>query len=369
MEQLDLFILAKTDYITELYRDIETELIYALVDMIQEGYTPTAELKLQKLMNLSNIHGLDEKVLKIIAKITGRPLYELRKTLPDIAHNSVNFDDLNKAYDLGLIVTKPSVISLERTIERSIERMATEIGMIQTNIKEYAFTDFRRTVDKMVLETQLGTMTNDQAITKAVRELARQGITASTYDRQGKEVRVPLETSLNRIIRSEFIQLANDSNEQVVDELEIEHIYTSQHLGARNKGTGYENHESWQGRVYKYSELRTTLGYGEITGLGGINCRHIFRSFVKGVSVLPPRIDDQKNAEVYELEQKQRAYERLIRQSKRTINALERMPFADEEQLRHEKKLLRSRQARIREFIASHKDVLTRDYSRERVIA
>ena len=54
MEQLDMFILAKTEHITQLYRDIETELIYAIVDMLAKGYTPTAELKLQKLMNLSH---------------------------------------------------------------------------------------------------------------------------------------------------------------------------------------------------------------------------------------------------------------------------------------------------------------------------
>ena len=47
---VDLHIQSKTEYITLLYREIETELIYAIVEMlVNKGYTATAELKLKKL--------------------------------------------------------------------------------------------------------------------------------------------------------------------------------------------------------------------------------------------------------------------------------------------------------------------------------
>ena len=368
---VDLHIQSKTEYITLLYREIETELIYAIVEMlVNKGYTATAELKLKKLMELTNIHGLDKEVLTIVSKITGKPLKEIQKAIPSVSEASIDYKELNKALDLGLIAAPPSVVSLKSTLERSLEDVTKEIGLVQTKIREYAYKDVRRIIDKMVLETQLGTMTNDQAIAKAVQELARQGITASTYLREGKEVKVPLETTLNRIVRTEFIDLANKSNEDMAQSLDVEHVYVSQHLGARNKGIGYENHEKWQGKVYNMDELESVCGYGEMLGLGGINCRHIFFPHIKGVSVVPKRIDDKENTRVYELTQIQRRYERAIRESKRTIHALERVPTEEAQTLiAQEKKLLRNRQARIRHFIKQNSDVLKRDYSREKVIA
>mgnify|MGYP003342082318 CR=1 FL=1 len=53
----------------------------------------------------------------------------------------------------------------------------------------------------------------------------------------------------------------------------------------------YEDHSSWQGQVYYsgepvdgYEEFESTCGYGELLGIGGINCYHQFTMNYDGVT-------------------------------------------------------------------------------------
>lgn len=65
-----------------------------------------------------------------------------------------------------------------------------------------------------------------------------------------------------------------------------------------------------------------------------------------------------------ELSQKQRYYERQIRKAKRSLMLAEEI--GDEETIQRYKRLVRSRQATLREFVAEHN--LIRRYDKERII-
>ena len=100
----------------------------------------------------------------------------------------------------------------------------------------------------------------------------------------------------------------------------------SSHLGAR-PGDGGENpgyHFWWQGKFYsrngkdkRFPPLSVT-GYGTGEGLCGWNCRH---SFGPGDGVNNPfrDFDSEENQKEYELQQRQRALERRIRNTKRDV--------------------------------------------------
>ena len=107
----------------------------------------------------------------------------------------------------------------------------------------------------------------------------------------------------------------------------------------------------------------------EPQGYLGYNCRHIARAHIEGVSVTPPPLLDMEELErVYALEQKQRAYERSIRESKRIIQSLKILETEESEELiQKETNLLKQRQRRLREYIKENNDVLRRDYSRETI--
>ena len=103
------------------------------------------------------------------------------------------------------------------------------------------------------------------------------------------------------------------------------------HSGARPE------HAHWQGKIVSrsgqkgYLSLRD-IGYGEATGFKGINCRHDWYPYYKGSAraYTQKELNKWKNEKVeyngkkiskYEATQKQRAFERKIRQDKKDLKA------------------------------------------------
>lgn len=83
----------------------------------------------------------------------------------------------------------------------------------------------------------------------------------------------------------------------------------------------------------EYPDFEKSCGYGSVTGIGGINCRHSFYPFVEGVSertytdeelanIDPPLFEyEGRTYTMYEATQKQREIERSIRKQKRLASA------------------------------------------------
>ena len=93
----------------------------------------------------------------------------------------------------------------------------------------------------------------------------------------------------------------------------------------------YEDHSSWQGKVYYsregeavdgYKEFESTCGYGELLGIGGINCYHQFEMNYTGDNIAT-EYSEKEVARNYQLSQQQRAYERAIRQLKQAKSVYE----------------------------------------------
>lgn len=369
MHDIDNLVEEHTEYIVGLYREIEQRLLYSIVDMIVKHgrITGTAEISLQALYEMGN---LDYETLQIISELSGIPLKELEQSIGAISKGAIDYETLNTAYDKGIALKPPESVLLTSVINDGIKYIKDDMDRVKTTVTQYALQDFKRSVDKALLETRLGTMTEQQAVVSVVQELSRKGITAATYEREGKPIRMSLEPYMRRLIRTEFIQTAANSNLTMGEELGAKHYYVSQHLGARDKGIGHENHESWQNGVYTEEELYSVCGLGEVTGLSGINCRHLMFPHFKGVSPPPPpKINTEENNRVYELNQEQRRLENAIRHKKREINALSKLdtPEAMEEVAR-QKKVLKNRQKKIRDLVKDNEDVLTRRYDREKVV-
>lgn len=142
-----------------------------------------------------------------------------------------------------------------------------------------------------------------------------------------------------------------------MDYLETDLVEVSAHIGARNTGTGPENHESWQGKIYRWSsrpkqskgrypDFITTTGYRTGPGLGGWNCRHTFYPFVEGVmepTYSSSDLDAMKGKkremsfegrqyDGYTATQKQRQIERTIRKLKREQTAYKAAGLTEEYQ-------------------------------------
>jgi hypothetical protein len=153
------------------------------------------------------------------------------------------------------------------------------------------------------------------------------------------------------------------------------------HAGAR------PTHAVWQGKVYSmsgrsgdYGNFYDETGYGTGEGLCGWNCYHSFYPFYRGLStrsfVHDPSSDNsgRDNDEMYEESQRQRAYERAIRSSKRECATLDAaMQSAPNEELEASLKedfqsasvLLKRREAALKDFL--HRTGRVREAEREQV--
>ena len=198
-------------------------------------------------------------------------------------------------------------------------------------------------LDNAVIQVQSGAVSYEQAVKVAVRSLAKSGIKTVSYE-SGKVEQV--DVAVRRAVLTGANQLCLKFAESAMDNLYTDLVEVSAHIGARNKGFEPENHEMWQGKIYRwvqkprystgdYPDFIRHTGYGSGEGLGGWNCRHSFHAYVEGVSE-PTYTQDELDAmkgearkitfegreyDGYEATQKQRQIERTLRRMKRERSA------------------------------------------------
>lgn len=199
-----------------------------------------------------------------------------------------------------------------------------------TPLSEY----LERSLDKAMLGITTGTRTYSQAVGEVIDEMTASGIRTVDYA-SGKSDRI--EVAARRAVMTGIAQITDKVNEKNAKELGTDYWEVDWHMGARNTGTGYLNHQSWQGRVYSSEEMRTVCGLGEMLGFAGINCYHIRFPFLPGISqrkYTDEWLEEQNRKEnekrlfkgreydTYGALQYQRRLERTIRKQKQDIKLL-----------------------------------------------
>lgn len=167
------------------------------------------------------------------------------------------------------------------------------------------------------------------------KKLANNGITIYESYGGGKSKNYSIENILRRDVMYKVNQANSQVNMENFKKSSAKFIQVSSHPTARtwNKYMKfpYEDHSSWQGKVYYsrdgeaiagYEEFESTCGYGELLGIGGINCYHQFEMNYTGDNVATEysKKEVERN---YQLSQQQRAYERAIRQLKQAKSVYE----------------------------------------------
>lgn len=159
-------------------------------------------------------------------------------------------------------------------------------------------------------------------------------------------------------------QNALQCEEDMLNEMDVNLVETSSHMGAR------PSHAEWQGKVFwrkypegNYENFYQATGYGTATGLGGYNCRHQFYAFFgEDDEETYEHIDETVNKQAYEMEQKQRSLERKLRKWDREKKILE----AGGQDTTEAKKWKRYYQEQLKNLIDSSDGFLKRNYSAEK---
>lgn len=258
--------------------------------------------------------------------------------------NYIPYEDnkwLQQIVDVARRQTKDSLRPLENITQTTGFNVPMGGGKkVFTPLSEY----LERSLDKAMMGIATGAKTYSQAIGEVVNEMTASGIRTVDYA-SGRSDRI--EVAARRAVMTGVAQLTDKVNEKNMEELQTDYCEVDWHMGARNTGTGYLNHQSWQGRVYSSEEMRTICGKGQMLGFGGINCYHIAFAFIPGISkrkytdewlAEQNRRENEKKTyrgreyDTYAALQYQRRLERTIRKQKQDVVLLEKAG-ADKEEI------------------------------------
>ena len=100
------------------------------------------------------------------------------------------------------------------------------------------------------MQVSSGAFSYQEAMKQAVRMAAVDG--GTVLFRKGHSSK--LDVAVRRALLTGVNQTAATLTEMYADEVGCDYYETTAHAGARNTGTGYNNHESWQGQVLHFRE-------------------------------------------------------------------------------------------------------------------
>ena len=282
---------------------------------------------------------LFEEIEKEISRRTQQQAKEIKDAFEDAGVTALNYDD--KIYKASGISTLPLWESpvLLRIMQRNYEATMGEWKNFTRTTAEKAQYLFISELDKAYNLVSSGTVSYTQAYLEAINNIINDGVMV-LYPSGHRDT---VETATLRSIRTGISQMASQITTERMKEVGWDIVVVSSHMGARYTGTGdYKDHQWWQGKFYSLSGKNpkfqpfSVCGMGNVQGICGANCRH---SFGPGDGENNPyeKYDTEENRKAYELEQKQRNYERRIRDTKRkAINLKTALENAKDEKMKLE---------------------------------
>lgn len=351
----------------KMYTKIENDLLVMIAEhfKINDEFLNSDYWRIKKLEEMGLFN---EEVIEYLAQYSDVTKEEILKALEDIGYYVFDIQKLESAFENGSLKINPNTLLENYTIQNIINNAYDEVSnrfielsrKIQDSTRE-AYLDI---VEQGYLKTGMGTHSYQEAIRESINELGNKGIRTLTYrtvDENDNVVGIrsyDIESTVRRDILTATRQLSNNINQSVVEELECEYIYLSEHIRCR------PTHFDWQGTIIKYQDLIDVTRYGEVDGLAGINCAHYFEAYfgdARGDEL--KSITKEEAIRQYNLSQQQRYLERGIRKWKRKVEMFK--ANGDVDAFNKSKSKVKEWQSRLSNFTKENN--LRRDYTREYV--
>lgn len=330
--------------LADLYRGLEDRLL----DYICKCLKATDDLNesaLQRIRALRS-HRIDlYEIEKIIKKTTGISDKKIQEIFTDVVARNQQYYrqviDMAKLTQPEVLVSASDIAAIHAQTAGAFENITASMGFLVNAGRVFLppAKAYQWALDSAEMKVQSGTISYNEAIKSAVKELATSGIKVVDYESGHKD---QIDVAARRAIMTGVNQLNAKYTEQSAEYLQTPYFEVSAHAGARDKPgkSPWASHKDWQGRVYStrsgdiYPSIYAVCGLGYVDGLEGANCRHRRFPWVEGVSERTytnaqlAHIDDGlgctfegKKYTAYEATQKQREIERTIRKQKRLRNA------------------------------------------------
>lgn len=313
---------------SQLHANIIQKIIERMMIRLGRGedYLLTATDKWQ-IEVLQEAGYLLEDIQKELADKTKKQVKEIQEAMEDAGVKALQWDD--KIYQAAGLSPIPLLQSpaLMRIMQRNYEATAGEWRNFTRTTANESQRLFINQMDNAYNMVVSGAVSYTEAVRDVINDVSEVGMKVN----YPSGYKLSIESATMMIVRTGISQAAAEVSLERMREMDWDIILVSSHLGARvgDGGKNPGNHSWWQGKFYsrtgrdkRFPDFVSSTGYGSITGLSGVNCRH---SFGTGDGENNPfeQYDSEENRKAYETQQRQRTLERRIRDSKRKVQNLQ----------------------------------------------
>lgn len=366
--QLDLW----SSNMAELYNALEGEIIRIIIKRLNSGHTDITQWQARKLQEL---RFFERDVAKLLAEVTDIAEPELLRMFQDMGKGVIHDIDRVMPYPI-----KPMPEDLDQIMRGYHRQVWLDIDnyVNQTLITtHFGIGSAQRAYQTILNQTaamfNTGLYTFEQAVEKAVQDLAQRGIQTILRDKGGHTW--SLERYTRTVLKSTLGNTYDAIRKERMAEYGVHTVLVTSHMGARKACSRIQGNvvdlrepaEMPPDSEYKsIYDASWQADYGEPGGHRGVNCRHLHVPFIPGVNTNnQPKYDAETNAEVARAADKQRRIEREIVKYKKNLMVAKEMGNVD--RAAYWQSMVRKRQGTMREHLAANDKYLSRNYSRERV--
>lgn len=366
--QLDLY----SANMASLYNSLEGEILRILINRLRGGSSNITVWQAEKLRDL---HLFNDEVAAELSRVTGVAYAEIERMFQETGIEIVNDIDSYMPYQ-----TLPVPTTIDNVMRGYFEQSWSEIDnyvnqtLVSTNYgyRSIATITYQNALNRTTAYFLTGMNTIDEALEKAITEMAQQGIRTTLVDKGGHTW--SLERYVRTVLKSTSSNAYNQIRTERMSEYGVHTVQVTSHMGARDACSKI------QGNVVdlrppealpidsKYKSIYDgywNAEYGEAGGHRGINCAHLHIPFIDGVNTnKQPQFDEKENAEVARNRDRQRELERRIVKYKKNLMVAERMESPNAE---HWRSMVSKSQKAIRDHLKENGKHLRRNYKREKV--
>lgn len=365
--QLDLW----SSNFAQLYNALEGEIIRQLIKRLSNGRTDILEWQAQALKDL---HLFNKKCAEYLAKVTGVAEDEVYRMFEETGVGTIESVDTAVPN-----ATAPLPTNLDNVTRAYADQAWHDIDnlvnqtLVSTNYGYGATTKlYQQTLARTQQLFNAGFLTFDQALERAIQEMAQKGVKSTFIDRGGHTW--SMERYVRTVLKSTLGNTYNQLRTERLGEYGQYLVRVSQHVGAREACSRIQGHVvdmRPMDQIPAGSKYRSIYDpyweaeYGTAGGHRGVNCGHSHFIFIEGVNTNTSEpIDPELNAKVRQLTDKQRRLERQVVKFKK--NQMVSEALGNQEGADVWGKKVRVNQKALRDLVASNEH-LSRNYKREKV--
>lgn len=331
-----------TIILSDEFSKLENKIIFDIVRRIKKTgkITSTADYQLNKLRSLGWSTAEIEKMLMDYLDLTYEQLFILYDEVEQsgFARDSELYTIINENYQQDEEWDR-LIDAIKEQTNNSLTGIAQSAGfrvLIDGHYVVLPFNDYvNGRIDRAIFQITSGAFDYDTILKDMVREMTSKGICIEIGERIYN-----LNSFVTISVMTAISQLQGVYAKKNAEILGTDLFEVDWHATAR------PSHQPWQGKVYTSKELKTVCGEGTKTGLKGYNCYHYYTPFVKGRKrqwsdewieehnkmINEKRKFQGKDYTLYELTQKQRYIERIMKKQRQNIVALQKGGY-DEKKL------------------------------------